>query len=111
MICARRVVKWATIRQQFAPTTGSDLALCRPFEIRRPECNSLGSRMRESSMQRRGLWALGAAVFVYFVSKAPARDLAVDGGLISYGPRITESYRQGGSLFVRCLHRSKTSGL
>src|SRR5215471_10624710 len=57
LIYGRRVVKWATIRQQFAPTTGSDLALCRPFGIRQPECNSLGSRMAKYSMPRRGRWS------------------------------------------------------
>ena len=62
-------------------------------------------------MQRRGLWALGAAVFVYSVSKAPARDLAVDGGLISYGPRITESYRQAGIYVGRSLNGAKPSDL
>ena len=40
-----------------APTTGSDLALCRPFGIRQPECNSLGSRMAKYSMPRRGRWS------------------------------------------------------
>jgi len=48
-------------------------------------------------------------------NKLPAiyqfREYAIDGGLISYGPRITDSYRQAGVYVGRLLNGAKPSDL
>jgi putative ABC transport system substrate-binding protein len=48
-------------------------------------------------------------------NKLPAmyqfREFALDGGLISYGPRLTDSYRQGGIYAGRLLRGAKPSDL